>query len=90
MCVICSTSSAVARLQVGHLCDASILVLMLHLAIGDTWNLEAPLGEEGWYDSMYVSFSSSLPEFMDFKLFGKIILVVNIKFGLFLGHPLSK
>ena len=28
--------------------------------------------------------------FMNFKLFGKTILVVNIKFGLFLGHPLSK
>ena len=24
--------------RVGHLCDATILVLMLHLAIGDTWN----------------------------------------------------
>ena len=33
---------------------------------------------------------SSLPEFMNFKLFGKTILVVNIKFGLFLGHPLSQ
>ena len=32
----------------------------------------------------------SLPQFMNFKLFGKTILVVNIKFGLFLGHPLSK
>ena len=32
----------------------------------------------------------SLPEFMNFKLFGKTILVVNIKFELFLGHPLSK
>ena len=31
--------------------------------------------------------SSSLPEFMDFKLFWKTILVVNSKFGLFLaGH----
>ena len=28
------------------------------------------------------------PEFMNFKLFGKTILVVNI--GLFLGHPLSQ
>ena len=26
---------------------------------------------------------------MNFKLSGKTILVVNIKFGLFLGHPLS-
>ena len=33
---------------------------------------------------------SSLPEFMNFKLFGKTILVVNIKFGLFFGHPLSQ
>ena len=33
---------------------------------------------------------NSLPEFMNFKLFGKTILVVNIKFELFLGHPLSK
>ena len=32
----------------------------------------------------------SLPEFMNFKLFGKTILVANIKFGLFLGHPLSR
>ena len=28
--------------------------------------------------------SYSLPEFMNFKLFGKTILVVNVKFGLFL------
>ena len=33
---------------------------------------------------------ASLPEFMNFKLFGKTILVVHIKFGLFLGHPLSQ
>ena len=32
----------------------------------------------------------SLPEFMNFNLFGKTILVVNVKFGLFLGHPLSQ
>ena len=32
----------------------------------------------------------SLPEFMNFKLFVKSILVVNIKFGLFMGHPLSQ
>ena len=31
----------------------------------------------------------SLPEFMNFKLFGKTILVVIIKFQLFLGHPAS-
>ena len=31
-----------------------------------------------------------LPEFMNFKLFGKTILVVIIKFELFLGHPLSQ
>ena len=34
--------------------------------------------------------SISLPEFMNFTLFGNIILVANIKFGLVLGHPLSK
>ena len=33
---------------------------------------------------------TSLPEFMNFKLFGRTILVGNIKFGLFLGHPLGK
>ena len=34
---------------------------------------------------------SSLPEFMNFKLFGKTILVVHIKFGLFLAiHPASE
>ena len=32
----------------------------------------------------------SLPEFMNFKLFGKAILVVIIKFELFLGHPLGQ
>ena len=32
----------------------------------------------------------SLPEFMNFRLFGKTILVKNIQFGLFLGHPLSR
>ena len=32
---------------------------------------------------------SSLPEFMNFKPFWKTILVVNIKFGLSWGHPLS-
>ena len=33
---------------------------------------------------------TSLPEFMNFKLFGKTILVVNLKFRLFLGHPLRQ
>ena len=32
----------------------------------------------------------TLPEFMNFKLFGKTILVVNLKFRLFLGHPLRQ
>ena len=32
----------------------------------------------------------SLPEFMDFILFGKTILVVNKKFGLFLANELRK
>ena len=32
----------------------------------------------------------SLPELMDFKLFGKTILVVNKKFGLFLASQLGK
>ena len=32
----------------------------------------------------------SLPEFMNFKLCGKTNLVVYIKFGLLLGHPLSQ
>ena len=32
----------------------------------------------------------ALPEFMNFKLFGKTILVVDAKFGLFLGQPLSQ
>ena len=31
-----------------------------------------------------------VPEFMNFKLFGKTILVLKIKFGLFWGHPLSQ
>ena len=33
---------------------------------------------------------SSLPEFLDFKLFGKTILVVDRKFELFLAHQLRK
>ena len=32
----------------------------------------------------------SLPEFLDFKLFGKTTLVVNRKFELFLAHQLRK
>ena len=32
----------------------------------------------------------SLPELMNFKLFGKTVLVENAKFGFFLGHPLSQ
>ena len=32
----------------------------------------------------------SLPEFMNFKLFGKTIFVVNINIMFFWGHPLSK
>ena len=37
-----------------------------------------------------VEHQEQLPEFMNFKLFGKTILVVNVKFGLFLGHPRSQ
>lgn len=33
-----AASSMMVWQQVGHLCDATILLLMLHLAIGDTWN----------------------------------------------------
>ena len=43
-----------------------------------------------WYLAAAQIHVVSLPEFMNFKLFGKIILVVNIKFGLFVGHPLSQ
>ena len=32
----------------------------------------------------------SLPELMNFELLGKTSVVVNIKFELFAGHPLSK
>ena len=32
----------------------------------------------------------SLPEFMNFKLFGKTSLVVKIQLGLFLGHPATE
>ena len=31
-----------------------------------------------------------LPEFMNFKLLGKTLLVIHIQFELFLGRPLSK
>ena len=34
--------------------------------------------------------ANSLPEFMNSKLFGKTILVVNKRFGHFLGRPLSQ
>ena len=34
--------------------------------------------------------TNSLPEFMNFKLFWRTILVVDMKFGLFLGHPLRQ
>ena len=40
-------------------------------------------GPSFWLDSCLTLFS----EFMNFKLFGKAILVVNIKFGLFLDLP---
>ena len=43
-----------------------------------------------WLVTLVVTHLHSLPEFMNFKLFGKTILVVNIQFELFLGHPLSK
>lgn len=33
-----ATATVLVWQQVGHLCDASILALMLHLSIGDTWN----------------------------------------------------
>jgi len=33
-----AASSMLVWEQLGHLCDASILTLMLHLSIGDTWN----------------------------------------------------
>ena len=35
-------------------------------------------------------YNYALFEFMNFKLFGKTILVANTKFGLFLGHPLRQ
>ena len=44
---------------------------------------------QGWSCFWFQS-ANSLPEFMNFKLFGKTILVVHLKFELFLGHPLSK
>eukprot|EP00930_Biecheleria_cincta_P004944 TRINITY_DN105873_c0_g1_i1.p1 TRINITY_DN105873_c0_g1~~TRINITY_DN105873_c0_g1_i1.p1 ORF type:complete len:299 (+),score=49.74 TRINITY_DN105873_c0_g1_i1:39-935(+) len=33
-----AASSVLIWQQVGHLCDVSILALMLHLCVGDTWN----------------------------------------------------
>ena len=33
-----AASSMMIWQQAGHLCDATILVLMLHLCVGDTWN----------------------------------------------------
>mmetsp|Transcript_23582 Transcript_23582/g.54804 ORF Transcript_23582/g.54804 Transcript_23582/m.54804 type:complete len:302 (+) Transcript_23582:63-968(+) len=33
-----AASSVLIWQQVGHLCDATILTLMLHLCVGDTWN----------------------------------------------------
>mmetsp|Transcript_64299 Transcript_64299/g.127169 ORF Transcript_64299/g.127169 Transcript_64299/m.127169 type:complete len:329 (-) Transcript_64299:157-1143(-) len=33
-----ATASLLVWQQVGHLCDATLLVLMFHLSIGDTWN----------------------------------------------------
>jgi len=33
-----ATASVLVWQQVGHLCDATLLVLMFHLSIGDTWN----------------------------------------------------
>ncbi|CAK0826077.1 unnamed protein product [Prorocentrum cordatum] len=33
-----AASSVLVWQQVGHLCDATILALMLHLCVGDTWN----------------------------------------------------
>ena len=44
-------------------------------------------GEKGKWGS---DSSFSLPEFLNFELFGRTILVANIKFVLFLGHPLSQ
>ena len=44
-----------------------------------------PLGR-----GVFVNEGTSLPEFMNLKPFGKMILAVHVKFGLFLGHPLSQ
>ena len=48
-----------------------------------------PLGQSSrtppLFGSRCFDLCHSLPEFMNFKLFGKTILVVNIQFGLFLG-----
>ena len=56
-----------------------------HHAGRDALQLRAQGAEVGGKDSLY-----SLPEFMNFKLFGNTVLVVKIKFGLFLGHLLSQ
>ena len=48
-----------------------------------SWCLSTP-DESTW------SINSSLPEFLDFKLFGKTILEVNKMFRLFLANPLRK
>ena len=47
-------------------------------------------GAEGTRLSLAPGPLTSLPESMGFILFGKTILVVHKKFGLFLGHPLGK
>ena len=60
----------------------------------DACIVQDPKGEEhvgGRLLFIVVLFShSSLPEFMDFILFGKTILVVNKKLGLFLANQLRK
>ena len=56
---------------------------------GGLFNLGSRKLEREWPNSPACC-RNSLPEFMSFKLFGKTILVVNIKFGFFVGHPLSK
>ena len=47
----------------------------------ETWNDSHK--PNWWVPKIGESLGSSLPEFMDFTLFGKTILVVNKKFGLF-------
>ena len=60
--------------------------------VGDPQNGGVPSKRdpEKQTDPYFPVFPYSLPEFMNFKLFGKTISVVNIKLGLFLGHPLSQ